>query len=145
MAGRPAMSDAEKAAKGVYAPKGFTEEARTARKLAKVHAFPVFREIPEPTFPLGDVARNTYDTWCRRLFDTGHLTVMAQEWVMSLSIADQISADLMRAGKAVPVAVVHQRNKALAELKYLDADQSLVPQQPKNNRFARNGFPSRLR
>ena len=122
-----------------------TNAAYTAKRLATVHAFPVFRELPDPTIPLNEVGRKTYDLWCRRLFDSGHLTVISQGFVETLSLCDQIIASNHDKGTQPSQSLLKERNRALGELKYLNADQSLVPVDQKNSRFSRNGFPSRLR
>lgn len=141
---RKVLRDEEKIARGTYEER-YGEAARQKKRLGVIHAFPIFREIPEPTIPMREVARKTYDTWSRRLFDNGHLTVISQGFVENLAMADQIAADAYAAGKAPPASVLTQRNRALAELKYLDADQSLTPHKPEESRFRRNGFPRRLR
>lgn len=144
--GRKPLSDAEKQSRGTFDSRS-SETERAKATVAKVHALPVFREIPEPTVPFaeGSVGRKTYDKWARILFDAGHLTVISQGFVENLAMSDQTIAAMAEAGKPVPASVLTQRNRALGELKIIDVDPSLTPQKPEDNVFRKNGFARRLR
>jgi hypothetical protein len=141
---RRALTDEEKKARGTFEERD-SEVNRTKRHLATVHAFPTFREIPEPTVPLGEAGRRAYDKWARILFDAGHLTEISQGFIQIVGQYEDASAYYHERGKPLPTQWVQIHKAALGELKYLNADKSLAPKQEKSNPFARNGFARRLR
>lgn len=140
--GRTPLSDEEKIRRGTLDPRT-SEEERDRASLEKVLAFPTFHEIPDPTIPLNEIGRKTYDKWARDLFNAGRLTQITQLSIENLALADQTIAACAKSGKAVPGSIITQRNRAAGELKVINVDPSLTPKRPDENKFSRNGFPAR--
>jgi hypothetical protein len=136
------MSDKDKIARGTFRPDK-SENARALAGLAKIHAFPTFREIPPSTVPLGAVGQAEYDTMSRVLFDAGRLTLFTHRSIEALALAKDTVAMLHAVGKPVSGRLLEQMNRALGDLRLVDVDQSLVPHKPAVNRFANSGFAAR--
>ena len=58
-----------------------------------------YKEIPEPSYPLGKVGRQVYDEWCRTLLSQGLLTLKSKETVEMLALAKQGVATDVEKGK----------------------------------------------
>ena len=140
--GRKAISDADKIARGTFR-RSEGEDAKALAGLAKIHVFPTFREIPQPTLPLGIVGQAEYDTLSRVLFDAGRLTLLTQRSIEALAISKDTIAALHTAGKPVPARILEQMNRALGDLRLADVDASLTPHNPAENKVRWNGFAAR--
>jgi hypothetical protein len=120
-----------------------SEDATALAGLAKVHAFPTFREIPPATIPLSRAGQAEYDILARTLFDAGRLTLLTQRSIEALALAKDVVAQRHAEGKPIPASAVTQMNRAIGELKLADVDPSVTPHAPKANKFAWHGFAAR--
>ena len=138
------LSDAAKVAAGKPLDPRSTEEARAKTALERsVIPFPRLRDVPEPSIPLQEAGRKTYDSWARRLRDSGLLTVITAGFIEQLALADDAIRAQSGLGKMPSSRFLEIRRGALLKLESLNVDHSLVPDPDKQNRFARNGFPGR--
>lgn len=143
--GRKALSDAEKKSRGTYRADR-SEEARLGRAVGKVLAFPIMSEIPSSGIAFPDRSRGdlVYKEFCSDLMRAGLLTKISQKWIEQFALSEHTIAAYIAQGKLVPVRIMEMRRSALLELKMLNVDQEIVSRQMKSNRFATNGFPTRL-
>lgn len=142
--GRRAIPDEEKIARGIV-DKRRTEDARERRVLDNIRVHPALLQIPEPKFKLEAEARSEYDTWTRLLFERGLLTTETHSWVSTYALSFEAIVKTQAAGKTPSGAHLKAYNDALIRLEKLNVKVSLTPVKPEENRFAVNGFPSRLR
>ena len=111
----------------------------------KVALHPAFVEIPEPTLPLGEQGRKTYDEWAPVLFRLGRLTQVTRGYIETLAISDQAIATSIANGKPPSSKVIENRNSVLRKLEVADIDASVAPTQPAKDDFVGFGFAGRLR
>lgn len=142
--GRNRLSDNEKRLRGTFQA-NTSADAYGRKEVAKVLQFPVLREIPLPSFPLGGKGTETYNFWARKLLDSGLLTRLTLDKVEGLAMADDKLAARLKAGREISDATLNARLQYLKYLEGLNVDTSVVAGQTKKSAFATNGFPSRLR
>lgn len=143
--GRGAISDAEKLANGTFYRRS-SEDARALRVVEKIRLHPALNDVPEPKFPLrSPSARKEYDTWARRLHETGLLTTETHAWVSIYATSSEAIEITVAAGKAPSGAHLKAYTDALTKLQKLNVPLSLTPVAKKESRFAVNGFPGRVR
>ena len=142
---RHAKPDSYKKANGTLQAR-WTEETRAKRAIGRVLTFPQMKAIPDPTVPLpeGGPGWKSYYKWCDLLLQSNLLTAVSVAHVEQLALADQKMYDAAAAGKMVPDRTLEVRRSILLKLDALNVDRALVPDQGKQNKFARNGFPARL-
>lgn len=144
MGGRRTTDD-EKRQAGTFR-EGVSKAAYDQAAVNKIHAFPIFREIPKPTVKLGETGQKQYDMMARLLFDAGRLTVFTQQSLEAYCLAKDTVARLGELGKHVPASVLTQMNRSLGDLRLAEVDASLTPKKPSSqNKFRRNGWASRAR
>lgn len=144
--GRPALTDAEKKAKGTFDPR-YSAEARAAAATSKVVAFPTLDQIPECRFPLkeGGHGQKAYTEIVRRLHEQQRLTMMAHLEVELLALGlDDIHSKLA-AGQRVPSTAITTILGRLDKLQRMDVDRAFPGSEGggRQNKFSRNGFASR--
>lgn len=143
---RHAKSDADKAARGTLARhENFSKAARGARAVNNVLVFPQLKEIPDPTVPLmkGGPGEQAYEFWCGALLNSKLLTKATLGIVESLALTEDKIKMKFDAGKPITDRSLEQRRGCFIQLEALNVDSSIIPDQGKENRFARNGFPAR--
>lgn len=140
----PRFTDEDKKARGTF-QSNRGAEAMARQKVSKVLQFPVLREMPESSFPLGESGRKTFEFWARKLLEAGLLTEVTLRQVEGLAVADQKIADRLAKGREVSDATIETRRKVLHYLEGLNVDTSFFANQTKKSAFASNGFPNRLR
>lgn len=142
--GRNRLSDDEKRARGTF-QSNTSADAYGRREVSKVLQFPVLREIPKPTFHLGDRGMETFNFWARKLLDAGMLTRLTLDKIEGLALADDKLAARLKAGREISDATLNARLQYLKYLEGLNVDTAVVAGQTKKSAFATNGFPNRLR
>lgn len=143
MAGR-ALTDAEKIARGTLDDRT-SSASRAKREIAKILAFPVLKEIPEPTFPLEEKGRATFDFWSNRLLNSGLLTQVSLGYIENLAMTDDIIADHLSKKERPAVNLLEARRKSLQWLETLNVDSTVYAGEAKKGAFATHGFARRLR
>lgn len=141
-----ARSDAEKRLRGTYRDNTHSETNRAKRAISNVLSFPQMKTIPDPTVPLieGSPGWKSYFKWCDLLLQSNLLTAVSVAHVEQLATADQKLHDTAAKGKLASDKTLEIRRGILLKLDALNVDRALVPDQGKENKFARNGFPARL-
>lgn len=142
---RHAKSDAEKKAAGTFRAHEFTDAHRLNAALDRVvRPFPRLLEVPEPTMPLRASGKAEYDKWCRRLREVGMLTFSTVDIVERMAMAKDAIQESYDKGKTPSAKHLEILRGAQLELKALNVDQTLVPEDPNRpNKFEANGFPGR--
>lgn len=145
--GRPALTDAEKKAKGTFDPR-YSAEARAEAATSKVVAFPTLEEIPACRFALKPKGHGeeVYTEVMRRLHEQKRLTMMVHIEVELLAATlDDIHAK-MAAGQRVPASAFTSALARLDKLQRMDVDRAFHGSSTdRPNKFSRNGFAQRKR
>lgn len=110
----------------------------------EVHFLTPYREIPEPTLPLGPEGRRAYDEWCRNLLRAGLLTVKSKEVVESFALSVDATKRAIDTGKNIRAAL-EMRRAAQMKLEKLDVDRTIITSAGGENPYARFGFAKRAR
>lgn len=106
---------------------------------------PSYKTIPDPSYPLGQVGRKVYDTWCKTLLDQGMLTAIAIEGIEMLAIAKQGIADTLAAGKQPSTFALNTLRTATIRLERLDVNKTLGEADGHENVYSHFGFARRER
>lgn len=138
------LSDEEKARRGTLQA-GEKQIDFARREIGKVLAFPAINTIPEPSFPLNEHGKRTYDQWATRLRDNGLLTSVSLGRIETLALQDHTIAKAMELLKPPPNSAMVERRKILEWLEGLNVDKSVISGETKKGSFASNGLPNRLR
>lgn len=142
--GRRPLPDHVKIARGTFEPRQ-SEAARAARTASNIALFPTLSEIPEPEIPMGPVGRKAYDTWARRLLETGRLTMVSVGYVQQYALALDSMDKLQAMGKPISANYMTVANRALDQIKALDVDLPIGKQAQSQGKFARSGFSAGIR
>ncbi|WP_293862458.1 hypothetical protein [uncultured Alsobacter sp.] len=145
--GRPALTDAEKKAKGTFDPR-YSADARAERATEKVVTLPVLDHIPKCRLPLapGGIGQETYDSLIRTLHEQKRLTVMSHLEVEALAAGYEVLHRKMSAGGNVPASAIQGILSRIDKLQRMDVDRPFAGSSTdRPNKFSRNGFAQRKR
>lgn len=143
--GRPALSDAEKRAKGTFDPR-YSAEARGERATSVVVPFPTLQDVPPCRFPLtpGGAGEQTFNQLIRTLHEQKRLTVLTHMEVEMLSAGLDNIHKRMAEGKNVPASSFTNILARIDKLQRAENDRAYAGSElPRQNKFARNGFAAR--
>lgn len=138
--GNRRLSDAEKIARGTFR-KDQSEAVYNARAAEKVITGVFFTEIPQPTMPLNDYGRATYEKWARILLDQGKLTSVMVEHCQTLGIIDMRINGKLSAGKSPTADDMKQRTSVIRLLGVAE-NATVIAGAGQKNKFANCGFSS---
>ena len=144
---RHAKSDADKAARGTLARhKKHSELGRAKRAVDNVLMFPQLKITPDPSVDLlpGGPGEKAYESWCVALLKSNLLTKTTVGIVENLALTEDKLKMRFDAGKEAPDKSLEIRRGCFLQLGALNVDSSIVPDQGKENPFARNGYPAKL-
>lgn len=144
MTGPRPRSDQEKIALGKL-DKRWSDDARAKDRMNKVLAFPVLKSIPEPSFPLLDKGKQTFQFWCEKLLDAGLLTRITVGEIENLALLDDKIQRSLNKGNSPGINELGLRRSHLAKLESLNVDTTFFAAAKNKSTFAQNGFPGRLR
>lgn len=141
--GRTPMTDEEKVKRGTL-DKRYSDEARGKATMNKVLAFPVLREIPDPTFPLREKGEKVFKFWCHKLLDAGLLTQITAGDVETFALNEDKIQGRIDVGKELSDRTLEVRRICLQKLEALNVDTTIHAGAKNKSAFAKNGFPNRL-
>lgn len=140
--GHNRLSDEEKKRRGTFRAH-LSEEAYDQRAAQTVIAGPWLPSIPEPSFPLDEVGRKTYDELTTMLFEQNKLTLVTKMWAEQAAIGQQEIHRLMKAGKTVRASHLNQVERALRALKIAEDAKPIANPAGTANKFEACGFANR--
>lgn len=110
---------------------------------SNVIKLPTYREIQEPTYPLGKTGKQVYDHWCKILLDQGLLTALALEAVEMLSLAKEAISVSISKNKVPSTHLMNTLRTATIRVERLNVNKTLGAVDGHDNTYARFGFAKR--
>jgi hypothetical protein len=146
MAGRPALSDAEKIKRGTFDPR-WSEKSRVERKIDKVVSLfgDAISVVPPAPKGLHEDTQREYQRWCRALLESGRLTVLWVEKITLLAMAKHNNLTRLSDGKMPRGEDMRAMKTILSELTGINADTPISTTGEQGRKFARFGFAGRVR
>lgn len=112
---------------------------------AKIIKLASYKEIPEPTYPLGETGKKVYDEWCKTLLDQGRLTKISLEAVEMLALAKQAIATAIKKKKTPSTHLMNTLRTATIRVERLDVNKTMGEVDGHDNPYAKFGFAKRER
>lgn len=125
--------------------KGASEASREADFVEKkILPFPTLDRIPKPSLPLNSIGKKKYDELAQALYQAGRLTTFTQTQIEHIALQHQAAAiDIEKKG-ATSASRLTQIRHAMQEIGVDRINRPIAaPDEPEENRFARNGFAAR--